>query len=371
MKKEDVLQIVQVLGRMDRGGAETMVMNLYRQVDKSKIQFVFVVHTNDRCSYDEEIENLGGKIYHVPRYKGKNHFIYKKWWKDFFVGHPQYKILHSHIRSTASIYLPIAKKNGVTTIVHSHSTSNGKGISAVVKKVMQYPIRYQADYFFGCSQIGGEWLFGKRIVKGSRYYTLQNAINIDNYDVNSITRNKIRKQFGVEEKVLFGHVGRLHEAKNHMFLLELFAVISQENPNSMLMIIGDGELKEQIERKIKELHLESKILLLGARSDVPELLSAMDVFLFPSKWEGLPISVVEAQAAGLPCFISDKVTKEVGISELVHYLPIDKGYEIWIKEIQKADLKRKNVKLRIGKAGFDIKETSNWLTSFYRGIMPY
>lgn len=369
MEKEDILQVVQVLGRMDRGGAETMVMNLYRQVDKSKIQFVFVVHTNDRCSYDEEIENLGGIIYHVPRYNGKNHFVYKKWWENFFAGHPQYKILHSHIRSTASIYLPIAKKNGVATIVHSHSTSNGSGFAALVKKMMQYPIRYEADYFFGCSQIGGEWLFGKKIVKSDRYYILQNAINIEDYDLNSDIRNKVREQFGIEKKLVFGHVGRLHEAKNHMFLLELFAVISEDNPNSILLIIGDGELRGQIEKKIKERHLEDKVLMLGARSDVPELLFAMDVFLFPSKWEGLPISVVEAQAAGLPCFISDKVTKEVGVSELVHYLSIDQGYQIWMKELQAADLRRKNVKNSIKKAGFDIKETSNWLTLFYQEIM--
>ncbi len=369
MGEEKTLQVVQVLGRMDRGGAETMVMNLYRKIDRTKVQFVFVVHTDEKCSYDDEIEELGGKIYHVPRYNGKNHFIYRKWWKNFFLNHPTYKILHSHIRSTAAIYLPIAKKNGVVTIVHSHSTSNGNGLSAVIKKFMQYPIRFQSDYFLGCSQIGGEWLFGKRVVSSDRYYILQNAIDLDDYDLNDGDRDELRKKLHIESLTVYGHVGRMHESKNHMFLLELFSYIHQKEPRSVLLLVGDGELKEQIVKKIEQLHLENDVLLLGVRSDVSCLLAAMDVFLFPSRWEGLPTSVVEAQAAGLPCFISDNVTKEVGITELVHYLPIDDGYEKWFEEIQRADLARKNVTEYIRKAGFDIKETSMWLTLFYNKIV--
>src|SRR5690625_2672586 len=145
-------RILHVFGGMGRGGAETMVMNLYRKIDRSKIQFDFIVHTQNKCDFDDEIELLGGRIYRVPRYNGKNHFQYKRAWHKFLMNHPEYKIIHGHVRSTASIYLKIANSYGLITISHSHNTSSGKGFSAIVKNIFQYKIRYIADYLFACSQ---------------------------------------------------------------------------------------------------------------------------------------------------------------------------------------------------------------------------
>lgn len=287
----------------------------------------------------------------------------------FFDAHPEYHVLHSHVRSYASIYFPIAKKHDIKTIVHSHSTSNGSGIKSVAKIILQYPLRYEADYFFGCSLKAGEWLFGKKIVQSDRYFTIKNAIDTQKYFFNRKQRSILRNQLRIEEDVtVFMHVGRLHEAKNHIFLLHVFAMLIKEIPNSMLLLVGDGELSSEIEKQIEQLNLKSYVKMLGARTDIPDILNAADVFLFPSKWEGLPVTVVEAQASGLPCLVSDKITKEVGISELVKFLPIDKGTQVWIDAIKETDLTRKNVIDKIIQAGFDIKKSVEWLTKFYEEI---
>jgi glycosyltransferase involved in cell wall biosynthesis len=304
----------------------------------------------------------------MPTFRGRNIKEIKTAWNTFFIEHPEYKVLHSHVRSYASIYIPIAKKYGVRTIIHSHSRSNGSGISSIVKMIMQYPLRFQADYFFGCSKEAGEWLFGKNIVRSEKYHMFQNAIDTDQYLPNLKIRSEYRKKLGIEEKRVFLHVGRLHSAKNHIFLLEVFKKVIQELPNSVLLIVGSGELKSEINKKIKELQLEDSVKMLGNRTDIPNLLQASDCFLFPSRWEGLPVSVVEAQAAGIPCLISDHITKDVGLSELVVYLPIDSGTDIWVETIKKLDYQRKNVISNIKQAGFDVKSTAEWLENFYRGL---
>ena len=364
-----MIRILHVFGGLDMGGAETMIMNIYRNIDREKIQFDFVTHSGRNQAYVSEIEQLGGKIYFFPKIRIYNLPLLINEWKAFFEKHKEYKILHSHVRSYASIYIPIAKKYGLKTIIHSHSTSNGKGMKSFVKAILQYPLRYEADYFMGCSKEAGEWLFGKRIVKSDRYFTIKNAIDTRRYSFDRVQRSILRNQFGIDESVkVFMHVGRLHEAKNHIFLLHVFAMLIKEIPNSMLLLVGDGELLSEIEKQIEQLNLKSNVKMLGARTDIPDILNAADVFLFPSKWEGLPVTVVEAQASGLPCFVSDKITKEVAISELVKFLPIYKGTQVWIDAIKETDLTRKNVIDKIIQAGFDIKKSVEWLTKFYEEI---
>lgn len=358
-----------MIGSLEIGGSQAMIMSLYRNIDITKLQFDFILDHPKNDYFAKEIKSLGGKIYYMPQFFGTNFFEVCKAWNSFFREHPNYKILHSHVRSYASIYLAIAKKHGVKTIIHSHSTSNGTGFKSIVKRCMQYPLRYQADYLFACSQIAGEWLYGEKATKGDNYFILNNAINTRKYKVDLATRLRVREQLGVKNNFVFGHVGRLHEAKNHMFLLDLFKCIINQKPESKLVIVGDGELREEIENKIAALELQKDVIMTGSRSDVPELLMAFDTFLFPSKWEGLPVTVVEAQAAELPCFVSDTVTKEVGISDLVHYLPIDKGTVCWCDAIIGSDLSKRDVQKEIIDAGFDVKETSQWLTDFYMRIV--
>lgn len=362
------IRVLQVLGGLNRGGAETMVMNIYRAMDKSKVQFDFIIHKESENAYVEEIKSLGGKIYIFPQFTMKNIIAYPNYWKKFLSQHKEYKILHSHVRSYAIVFIKIAKKFGLETIVHSHSTSNGSGGLSHVKGLLQFPLRKESDYLFACSKISGEWLFGKKAVNFSNYRMIKNAIDTSKYIIAPSVRLEYRKLFDATNKTVYGHVGRLSEPKNHRFLLEVFSEIRKKSPDSLLVIVGEGSYRSQIESWIRELDLEQAVIMTGARSDVPQILSAMDVFLFPSLWEGLPVTVVEAQAAGLPCIISDQVTSEVAVSEAVTYLPINQGTECWVQSALSFAGKRFDAIDDIKSAGFDVNSSAEELTEFYRGI---
>ena len=361
-----MIRVLHVLGGLNLGGAETMVMNLYRAIDRTKIQFDFIIHLSEKQAYEDEILRLGGRIFRFPRFTGKNILSQAKIWDAFLKEHPEYTILHSHVRSYASLYLPIAKKNGVKTIIHSHSTSNGSGMSSYIKSAMQYPLRYEADFCFGCSEEAGRWLFGNKVLNSNKYFMLKNAIDLNKYQISVEIRKKYRNEWNIDDSSrVFMHVGRLHEAKNHTFLLDIFNEYQHKHSNSILILAGDGELKDNIRQKIYKLGLATKLKMLGERNDITDLLHAADCLLFPSNWEGLPVTVVEAQAAGLPCLVSDTVTKDVNVTELVKNLPINKGTEVWIREIEKLDFHKKDVSEDIRRAGFDIESSAKWISNFY------
>lgn len=363
-----MVRILHVFGGLNRGGAETMIMNLYRNVDKSIVQFDFITHNENMRDYAEEICSMGGKIYVFPKFTGGNYIELTKKWSEFFSNHPEYTILHSHVRSYASLYIPIAKKNGVKTIIHSHSTSNGSGIKSLVKKLLQFPLRYQADRFIGCSDASGEWLFGKKVTRSEKYTTLQNAIDIDKFKFNNVVRSQYRAELDLNGRVYI-HVGRLHPAKNHSFLLEVFSQIKGLDPTAVLLIVGDGELRQSIESQIISLDLASSVRMLGSRSDVENLLMAADVFLFPSEWEGVPLTVVEAQASGLPCLVSDRVTRDVCVSDLVVRLPIDEGADCWARYAETLDINRRDVSSEIAAAGYDVRKNARWLEDYYLELL--
>lgn len=362
-----MLRVLQMIGCLEMGGSQAMIMNLFRNIDRSNIMFDFVVDHPERRYYEDEARALGAKIYTMPRFFGVNAGEIRKKWNTFFTEHPEYKILHSHVRSYASLYLPIAKKHGVKTIIHSHSTSNGSGIKSAVKRVMQYPLRYQADYLMACSSEAGRWLYGAKACKKENYIFLPNAIDTEKYRYSAKTAGACREELGLNGKFVVGHVGRFHEAKNHGFLLDVFAKIAAARPDAMLLLVGDGELRGEIERKIATLGLKDRVVLTGNRSDVFRLLQAMDLFLFPSLWEGLPVTVVEAQAAGLPCLISDRITTDVDLSALVHRLPPDRP-DRWADAVLHADCRRGDAMDEIKRAGFDVKDTAKRLTEFYMSI---
>ena len=359
-----MIRILHVLGGLERGGAETMIMNLYRNIDRETVQFDFVIHTSRKQAYYEEILTLGGRIYHFPAFNGKNLFLLKKLWDGFFKDHPEYKILHSHVRSYASIYCRIAKKHGLKLIIHSHSTSNGKGLIAAVKHVLQLSLRFQADFMMACSTESGRWLYGKKACKKPNFRLIPNGIDIDQYAYSETTAAECREKLGLKDKFVLGHVGRFHEAKNHAFLMNVVAGVCERRPDAMLLLVGDGEVREKIESKIKNLGLENRVVMTGSRSDVPRLMQAMDVFVFPSLWEGLPVTVVEAQAAGLPCLISDRITDDVDISELVKRLPIEKA-TVWMDAILSVDTSRRDVRDKIKLAGFDVRDLATAMKDFY------
>lgn len=329
------IRILHVLGKLNRGGAETLVMNWYRNIDTSKVQFDFVVHTTEKCSYTDEILSMGGKIYSVPAYSGKNHIQYCNAWKDFLMQHTEYKIIHGHVRSTAAIYLSIAKKLGRTTISHSHSMNSGSGVSGFVKRCLQYPIRYIADYKWACSAAAGKYLFGKKQVKKVNFKVVNNAIDLCSFSYDANTRQLMRDELQLNNNFVIGHVGRFIPEKNHNFIVELFGKYYKENPNAILLLVGVGPLMENIRSKVKEKGLEKAVRFLGERSDVAGIMQAFDVFLFPSVYEGLGIVAIEAQAAGLPALISETVPHEVKVTDSACFLPIHKqnSADIWNEKL--------------------------------------
>ena len=366
MQREPI-RVLHMITSLNIGGSQAFVMNLYRAIDREKVQFDFVIDHPEGIELKAEVEALGGKVYVFPGFRGTNVMQIKRAWNDFFKEHPEYKILHTHSRSYASLYIPIAKKCGLVTIAHSHSTSNGKGVTAAVKRVMQYPLRYQADYLMACSGEAGRWLYGEKACKKNNYIFMPNAIDTEKYRFSAETAQAYRKKLNLEGKFVLGHVGRFHEAKNHAFLLDVFAQIAKKRSDAVLLLVGDGELHGEIEQKIKKLKIEKQVIMTGNRNDVAQLMQAMDIFVFPSAWEGLPVTVVEAQAAGLPCLISDRITTEVDLSMLVKRLPINSP-ELWAENILNMKCVRCDVSSKLKQAGFDVRDTAKRLTDFYMSI---
>ena len=368
------IRILHVLGRLDRGGAETMIVNIYRNIDRSKVQFDFVIHTEEKCDYDDEIRKLGGKIFSIPRYTGKNHFSYKKAWHTFFINHPEYKLIHGHMRSTAGIYLKVAKKHGLITIAHSHSTaSRGNKIEQLAKNIMQLPIRYLSDYLFACSDEAGKWLFGKDVNKRDNYSIIKNAIDVEKYTFNETIRNEIRKNLGIENKFVLGHIGSFTFPKNHKFIIEIFDEIRKINSNTVLLLLGEGELRPQIEKQVEDLGIKDKVILTGTVPNVHEYLQAMDVFLFPSIFEGLGMAVIEAQAAGLPCVISDAVPDEAIVTDKVNIIPLNKQQSSiqWANAIINIDIynRREDTSRSLIEHGYDIKSEVEKVKNIYFDIL--
>ena len=363
------IRVLHVIGSMNRGGAETMIMNLYRHIDRSKVQFDFVENSSESAAFDEEILSLGGQIFRCPHYNGKNHFTYVKWWNDFFKAHPKkYSIVHGHLGSTAAIYLSIAKKYGAYAIAHSHNTNAEKSLQQWIFNVYSYPTRYIADEFFICSKEAGIDRFGKKIIENpNKCIMINNAVNVSNYVYNPETREKTRQRLCLNSMIVIGHVGRFNPQKNHPFLLEIFAALLQTEPNAVLLLVGGGEDMPKMQARARALGIADHVRFLGVRSDVADLMQAMDVFVFPSLYEGLPVTMVEAQAAGLPCVISDKVPPECILTEgLVEIEPLSAAPEAWAQKIlARRGTPRTDRHAEIAAHGFDITTEAEKLQEFY------
>ena len=356
-----MIRVLQVVTHMNRGGLETMIMNYYRNIDRTQIQFDFLTHRDYDGDYGKEIVSMGGKIYHLPILNpfGRK---YKKNLAEFFDLHPEYRIIHVHQDCMSSVILKIAKKKDIAVrIAHSHSTSQDKNLKYLVKMYYRRQIPNFSTHLFACSVAAGKWMFGDH-----KFEVLNNAIDAEKFRFNEQKRTIIRGRMQIqEEELLVGHVGRFCYPKNHSFLIDIFNTIRNRIP-SKLILVGDGELKKDIEQKVKEYGLEDKVIFTGVISDVSDIMQAMDVFVFPSNYEGLPVTLIEAQAAGLPCLISDRVPLECRITDLVRQIPLADSSKEWADHVIKlSKTDRRNTFLEIRNAGFDIIENAKFLQNFY------
>ena len=366
-----MIRILQVVTYMGRGGLETMLMNYYRNIDRSKIQFDFLVHRDFRADYDDEIESMGGIIYHLPRLNPFS-VTYRKELKNFFVEHPEYRVIHVHQDCMSSVILKVAKECGVKVrIAHSHNANQDKNLKYVIKLFYRFFIPMYATNLFACSQDAGEWMYRKH-----EFQILNNAIDAQEYRFNFVTREKVRKRFDIKKDVLLvGHVGRFSYQKNHIFLLDIFNDL-QKNRNAKLMLIGgkslkpeDATLMDDIKKKVHMLGLDEKVIFAGVCDNVPEMMQAMDVFILPSHYEGLGIVTVEAQAAGLPCVISDVLPDECIVTDNVKKIPLTADASVWANAVcELSNYKRGDTFEKIKEKGFDIVENAVKLQRYYLDI---
>lgn len=356
------IRVLQVVTHMERGGLESMLMNYYRHIDRTRVQFDFLVHRQERAAFDDEIESLGGKIYRLPRLVPWSR-RYLNALNHFFDEHPEYKIVHVHQDCLSSVILKTAAQHHVPVrIAHSHNANQDRNLKYPIKLWYRRSIPKYATSLFACGKEAGDWMFG-----GASYQIINNAIDAAAYTYTPAKRAEARQALGLADELTVGHVGRFNPQKNHPFLLEIFAALLKKEPDAILLLVGGGENMPKIQDKARALGISEHVRFLGVRSDVAELMQAMDVFVFPSLYEGLPVTMVEAQAAGLPCLISDKVPPECILTEgLVDVLPLSESPETWAEKIlEKRELPRTDRRAEIAAHGFDITTEAAKLEKFY------
>lgn len=357
------MRILHVVGRMDRAGLETFIMNIYRNINREKIQFDFIVHTEDKAAYDDEIEELGGKIYHVVRYNPPNLKYFEQ--VNSIMSANTYEIVHSHIDCMSSLPLAIAKYNKIPIrIAHSHSSSESFDIKYPIKFLSKLLIPVFATNLFACGVRAGKWMFGRK-----KFSVIKNGIDTVKFKFDNDVRNNVREKLGIEQgQVVIGHVGRFEVVKNHEFILKIFSSYHLINKNSVLILVGKGELEDKIKSLASDLGIKNCIKFLGVRDDIPQLMNAMDLFLMPSFFEGLPLVLVESQSTGLPCLISNIIPHDCDIvPTLITRESLENSADIWANniDIMLNKCRRTNCSNVVKDKGFDSVTNANMMENIY------
>ncbi len=352
------LRVAQVLNRMDSGGIEAVVMNYYRHIDREKIQFDFYFAEDSAFPQREELEKLGAGIYLIPAYSrliAYHRALYKRFKEK------GYRIVHAHLSTMSVFPLFAAWRAGVPVrICHNHSTAHwGEGAKTLLKYILRPFNKIFATEYFACGETAGRWMYGDRCFGKGRVTVMPNAIDIERFAYDPEARRRLRGELGIpEDAFVVGHVGRFMYQKNHRFLIDIFAELQKEKPGARLLLVGEGELLEEIKSKVEALGIKKSVIFTGARNDVNKLYSVMDVFCLPSFYEGMPVVAWEAQANGLFCVLSNNISKEAKMNENCHFLGLVQGAKIWIKELS-------HFRQRTEKWVSGIQEYAKWLQIFY------
>lgn len=349
-----MIRILHCVVKLDRGGAETLIMNIYRNVDREKVQFDFLTSLDGE--YEQEIADLGGRVYKLPFIDKIGPFAYANNLCDFFKAHPEYKIVHSHMDKFSGMVMKQATKMNVPVrISHSHSTQNEGGLLIqLVKNYYGKMVTKYATHLFACSKKASDWMFGNAHDKA---LIINNGVDLQVFKCEDKRNNDF---------FTIGSIARFSTPKNHDFLIDIFNEVYKVNKSARLVLVGEGTLKKQIEGKVSELNLGSVVSFLGSRNDIADILSTFDVFVLPSLFEGVPVSLIEAQAMGVPCIASANITKDINVSGDVSFISLDKSAKQWASEIlSHNNLERKNNHKKIEQAGYNIKNTANLLQDFY------
>ena len=382
----EAVRVLHVLGNTNLGGAESRIMDLYRHTDRNRVQFDFLVHSGEEGFYEKEIRELGGRIFRVPRFRIYNYFSYRKALKEFFQKHHEFALVQGHMTSTAAIYLPIAKKAGVKkTAAHARSAGVDKGLKGTMTRFLRRNLADKADYLFTCSELAGISVYGEKAVQEGKTIFIPNAIDCAGFTFDPEKRKKMREELGLTDAIIIGHVGRFHYAKNHEYLLRVFAKLCQMGTGAggstaetgadqkyHLILLGEGPLMEDTRKLAEELCVADRVHFLGNHKNIADYYQAMDYFVYPSRYEGMPGTIVEAQASGLPCLMSDTICREVIATELVETMSIEEEPKVWAEELQwridalvSKQENREKYAAKMAAAGFDVQAQAERMMRFY------
>ena len=366
---KDKIRVLHVVVRMDRAGLETFIMNVYRNIDRNMFEFNFLCASSLEGAYDDEIMQLGGKIYHMPMSDKRG--ILKKFDRvnliaQWLITHKnEIDIIHWHSGDAVEslLCLKACKKAGIKNIIiHSHNSKCDRMILNRICRVFAGAYKYRK---LACSEEAAKWRFGNRFVKKNEVEVIYNGIDLEAYRYDKQLSVNMKKSFGVENKIVIGHIGRFNQQKNHDFLIDIFYEYHKTHSDAVLILIGKGELEKAIRSKVSRLGLDNDVKFFGVRDDIPKILQAMDVFVFPSLYEGLGIVLIEAQAASLPVVTNKAIPKIAIVSDLVRMLPIDNPSR-WCREIDEAlRMDRSNAVFNDGLDKFDIKAVAKRLQEIY------
>ncbi len=370
MRKEPI-RVIHVVSTMDFGGAETLIMNIYRNIDREKLQFDFLCHNRTEAMFSEEIYQLGGRMFSVAGPSHSGLFGYMKQLFVFFKTHPEYNTVPSHQNYLSGLILWMAKLAGIKNrYSHSHVSYS----SVPLKRRIEFAL-FKIAFFgattrrFACAEAAKESIYYSWLSKN--VIILPNAIEVSKFAFDPEARKAKRMELGFSENdILIGHVGRFSPPKNHEFLIKIFSDIAVLDKSTKLVLVGEGGLRLHIQEEAEKLGLIDRVLFLGVRSDVDKLLQCFDLLLFPSRWEGLSVACVEAQAAGLPVLTSDTVSREVALTDLVHFMPLDRPVQEWAEKALElvatgSGTDRKQYAAQVAEKGFDIHKMAEFMQDIY------
>jgi len=329
------IKILMVMGNTRMGGVQSFVLNLLHNIDLNRFHIDFAINFfAESDGIEDECRKYGCRFYIMPYFKVWNYFSYKRSWRKFLKSH-SYDIVYAHATNSASIFLKIAKKYGMKTISHSHSAGfRGGKVEQLAKKYFAKKVGKVSDYWFACSDIAATRLYGKNFRQYPHYYDIPNAIDVKAYRFDNRIREAVRASLGIDKNtLLIGHVGTFSAPKNHKFLIETFDEVLKINPNSKLICCGAGSLLPKIKEIAADKDILDRIIFPGVVKNANEFMMAMDVFVFPSIFEGFPISILEAQASGLPVYMSDVITHDVDLTDLVNRYSLQQPSSEWAGKI--------------------------------------
>lgn len=364
-----MIRVLECVANMDRSGAETMLLNYYRHFDKDKVQLDFLCSKKKPGAYDDEIKSMGSRLFYAPSMNPLKFFAYVRKMKALYKEHPEWKIVHSHTSALGWYPLFAAKCAGVPVrIVHMHNSRIPMDKKWPIRQFCKSQLRNVANHLWGCGIAANTFYYGEKSVKNGEAVVINNAIELDKFRYNSVVRNRIRKDFGLEGKIVIGHIGRFIALKNQSLLVDILAELKKENDQYCLALLGDGPMMDEIREKARSLGLEKDIVMPGNIGNANEWYQAFDIFMLPSTTEGLPVVGVEAQAADLPCIFSANITKEIGLLSSSKYLSLEEPVSVWTKTVSSliaSHHERVDRSEDIRKAGYDIEIEARKLQDMY------